>query len=43
MPLLSLIAVVVVVGVVAWINYISNTKRDRLPAGIQQLPGPKGL
>jgi hypothetical protein len=42
MALVSLLAFAAVVGILAIVKYIENVKNNRLPPGIQRLPGPKG-
>lgn len=43
MALVSLLAVAVVVAVSAIIHFVSSKEKARLPAGVQPLPGPKGM
>lgn len=43
MALISLLAVAVVVAIGAIIHLVSNKEKTRLPAGVQPLPGPKGM
>lgn len=42
MVLISLAALAVAIGIFAIAKYIENLKKNRLPAGIKRLPGPKG-
>jgi outer membrane murein-binding lipoprotein Lpp len=42
MAFISLLAFAVVVGILAVAKYIGTAKKNRLPPGIQKLPGPKG-
>lgn len=42
MALISLAALVAAVGVFLIARYIENVRKNRLPAGVQKLPGPKG-
>lgn len=42
MALLSLVVVAAVAAIIAITKYIETSKKNRLPAGVQKLPGPKG-
>lgn len=43
MALISVLAVAIVFGVVALINYVAHERKMRETAGVRQLPGPKGM
>lgn len=43
MALLSLLLVAAALGVAAIVKFLSESKKNRLPIGVQKLPGPKGL
>lgn len=43
MTLVSLIAVAVFLAVSLFVHYVSKKESTRLPAGVRQLPGPKGV
>lgn len=43
MAFLSLVVAATVLAIIAITKYIDNSKRNRLPAGVQKLPGPKGM
>lgn len=42
MALITLIAFATVVGILTIAKYIETTKKNKLPPGVQKLPGPKG-
>jgi outer membrane murein-binding lipoprotein Lpp len=42
MAFLSFLILAVVVGIFAIAKYIETAKKNKLPAGVQKLPGPKG-
>jgi outer membrane murein-binding lipoprotein Lpp len=42
MAFISLLAFAAVVGILAIAKYIETAKKNRLPPGVQRLPGPKG-
>jgi hypothetical protein len=43
MAIVSFLAFAVVLGILAIAKYIETAKKNKLPAGIQRLPGPKGM
>jgi hypothetical protein len=43
MAFVSFLALVIVLGVFAIAKHIETARKNRLPAGIQKLPGPKGM
>lgn len=43
MALLSFVALAVVGAVLAIAKYTDNVRKNRLPAGVKKLPGPKGM
>jgi hypothetical protein len=43
MAIVSFLAFAVVVGIFVIAKYIETAKKNKLPAGIQKLPGPKGM
>jgi outer membrane murein-binding lipoprotein Lpp len=43
MAIVSFLAFAVVVSILAIAKYIETAKKNKLPAGIQKLPGPKGM
>jgi hypothetical protein len=43
MAFISFLALAVVLGIFAIAKYIEIAQKNRLPAGVQKLPGPKGM
>lgn len=43
MAFISFLALAVVLGIFAIAKYIETTQKNRLPPGVQKLPGPKGM
>lgn len=43
MAFISFLALAVVLGIFAIAKYIETAQKNRLPAGVQKLPGPKGV
>lgn len=43
MAFISLLALAVVLSVFVIAKFIETAQKNRLPAGVQKLPGPKGV